>query len=206
MDILNNIEVIIFDFDGVIIDSMDIRDYGFRKIFEKYDEDKVKKLIAYNRENGGLSRFNKIKYFYNNILGKNIDENKIIDYANKFSIIMREELIKEKYLIEEWINFIRKNKDKYAMYIASGSEEKELRYLCEKLGIEEYFKSIYGSPIHKNELVKRIVLDNKYDTEKVVLIGDSINDYDAARINGIKFIGYNNEKLVGLGDSYLPKV
>lgn len=206
MDIFNEIKTIIFDFDGVIIDSMEVRDYGFRKIFEKYSENKVEELIKYHRENGGLSRFHKIKHFYNNIINSNIEDDDVMNYANKFSLIMRDELVKEKYLIKEWANFIRENKNKYTMHIASGSEEKELRYLCENLGISKYFNSIHGSPTHKNELVKQIIESNNYNKENIVLIGDSINDYEAARINNIKFIGYNNTELESLGDAYLESV
>ncbi len=58
------IKNILWDFDGVILDSMPIREYGFRKIFENYDISLVDKLINYHKRNGGLSRYVKIKYFY----------------------------------------------------------------------------------------------------------------------------------------------
>lgn len=203
MDILSNISVIIFDFDGVIIDSMEVRDYGFREIFKDYPNDKVEELINYHRVNGGLSRFHKIKYFYENIINKDIDEEKIIAYAKQFSEIMREELIKDKYLIDDCVEFIIKNSNKYELHIASGSEEKELRYLCNKLGIEDNFISINGSPTNKNELVKNIIKKSNYQNEKIVMIGDSINDYEAANANNIKFVGYNNEELKILDEIYL---
>jgi len=203
MNLLNSIKIIVFDFDGVIIDSMEVRDLGFRKIFENYPSEKVEKLIEYHRINGGLSRFHKIDYFYKQILGNDINTEKIYLYSNEFSNIMREELVKEKYIITEWIEFIKENNDKYIMHIASGSEEKELRYICDKLGISKYFKSIHGSPIHKNELVRSIMKDNSYNKDEVVMIGDSINDYEAADVNQIKFIGYNNKNLQGVGDYYL---
>lgn len=203
MEMFKNIKTIIFDFDGVIVDSMEVRDYGFREIFKDYSIDKVEELVNYHRINGGLSRFHKIEYFYNNIIKKEITNDKVIDYANKFSNIMKEELIKDKYLIHDCIEFIKENSNKYEMHIASGSEEKELRYLCEQLGISKYFVSINGSPTHKNDIVKNIIENNKYDNEKIVLIGDSINDYEAANINKIKFIGYNNVKLKQLNEVYL---
>ncbi len=64
------IKNILWDFDGVIIDSLAVRDYGFREIFKEFDKVLVEKLIKYHSINGGLSRFHKIRYFFNEILKK----------------------------------------------------------------------------------------------------------------------------------------
>lgn len=188
-----NIKNIIFDFDGVIIDSMHIRDYGFRKIFRNYPKEKVEKLIRYHRLNGGLSRFDKIKYFYNTILEEEISDDKLYKYTEEFSIIMKDKLISEDILIHDSIKFISKNYNRYNFHIASGSEENELNYICNKLNISSYFKSIYGSPMNKVDIVKKIINENNYKNEYTILIGDSINDYEASLKNKIRFIGYNNE-------------
>ena len=193
---------IFFDFDGVIIDSMPIRNYGFRKIFENFDSKKVDELIEYHQYNAGLSRFHKIKYFYGQILNKEISEKEINDLANRFSVIMKKELINKKYLIQETVKFIKNNYKKYNLHIVSGSEESELIYLCEKLDISKYFKTINGSPIHKNNLVKNIIQNFNYKISECIMIGDSINDYYAAQINGIHFYGYNNTELKNL-DKYI---
>jgi haloacid dehalogenase superfamily, subfamily IA, variant 1 with third motif having Dx(3-4)D or Dx(3-4)E len=202
-DKFKNIKNIIFDFDGVIVDSMHIRSEGFREIFCEYDEQLVKKLIVYNEINGGLSRFNKIKYFYNEVLNSDISENRIQEYAEAFSKIMKEKLTSKQILIADTVNFIKQNYSNYNFHIASGSEEKELQYLCKELEIYKYFKTINGSPKTKNELVKNIILENNYCLNDTVLIGDSINDYEAAVINNIGFFGYNNIELKGKGNGYI---
>ena len=50
-----------FDFDGVILDSLDIKEIGFRKIFSQYSDLNVNKLIHYHNQNLGKSRFIKIR-------------------------------------------------------------------------------------------------------------------------------------------------
>lgn len=194
---------ILFDFDGVILDSMPIRDSGFEKIFEKFDKGIVGKLLDYNNENGGLSRYVKIKYFFNKLLNKEISEEEINRYAENFSTLMREKLRDKKYLISETFEFIKDNFDKYNLHIVSGSDEEELQYLCKVLKINEYFLSINGSPKHKNELVRNVLIENKYSAKETVLIGDSVNDYNAAMENGITFYGYNNPSLIGKSKNYL---
>ena len=103
------IKNILWDFDGVILDSMPIRDYGFRKIFESYTEELVEEFIKYHRLKGGLSRFHKIKYFYNTLLSKDISKEQIQEYADKFTIIMKEQLINTESLMPDSVDFITTN-------------------------------------------------------------------------------------------------
>lgn len=194
---------ILFDFDGVILDSMPIRTYGFKKIFEEYPEDLVDKLITYHLHNGGLSRFHKIKYFYNELLKEDIDENKVQKYAEKFSKIMKIELTNAKYLIHDSVDFIKSNHLNYELHIVSGSEHNELNYLCEQLNLKQYFKTINGSPTHKNILVKNLLAHEKYNISECILIGDSINDYEASNNNNIDFCGYNNLDLKSVSKCYI---
>ena len=189
------IKNIIFDFDGVILDSVPTKTEGFKKLFEDFPYDKVEKLIQYHEINGGKSRYIKIKYFFNDLLNREISEEEIFEYANKYSEITKEELTNPKYIMEDAVNFIKQNYTKYNMHIASGADEKDLRYICDKLNLTKYFLSINGSPLVKFEIVKDILGNYNYNSEETVLIGDSINDYEAANLNNIEFYGYNNKIL-----------
>jgi len=197
------IKNIIFDFDGVILDSMPIRELGFREILSDYDDTLVEKLLSYHEANGGLSRYVKIAYFYEEILHKQITQEQIVELAEAFSHIMREKLTDRNYLIEETLAFLKQNHQHYRLHIASGSAQEELRYLCDKLGVADYFLSIHGSPVHKNDLVQMILSENSYNPKETILIGDSINDHEASRHNNIDFYGYNNIALKEASAVYL---
>jgi len=71
------------------------------------------------------------------------------------------------------------------------------------MGIDQYFVSIQGSPTPKIELVTGVLTQNAYSKENTVLVGDSLNDLDAALNNGINFIGYNNLELKNTGLQYI---
>ncbi|HEA20198.1 MAG TPA: HAD family hydrolase [Pricia antarctica] len=189
------IKTIIWDFDGVILDSMAVRDIGFKRIFSAFDQESVAKLLEYHRENGGLSRYVKIRYFFTELLSEKITENEVREYAHQFSKIMINELTKPSYLIQESLRFIKNKYKEYNFHVASGSDQEELRYLCKELDISKYFISINGSPTPKEKLVEEILDEYKYERKYTCLIGDSINDRDAAKSNGILFLAYNNEKL-----------
>lgn len=189
------IKTILWDFDGVILDSMKIRDLGFIEIFKNQPKHLVDKLLQYHNENGGLSRYVKIKYFYKELLGKEISQEKIQEYADAFSKVMLEKLGDKNLLIKSSIDFIIKNYKNYNFHIVSGSDGKELNVLCKKLDIAQYFLTIQGSPTHKNILVEKLMRQNSYNIKETCLIGDSINDYNAANNSDIYFLAFNNDRL-----------
>lgn len=197
------IKNILWDFDGVILDSMKVRDWGFEKIFETFPEVQVKELLRYHNENGGLSRYVKIRYFFEEVLKESISDNQVLEYAGEFSKLMKSELINPKNLINDSLNFIKSNHKKFNFHIVSGSDQDELRFLCKELKIASLFQSINGSPTPKTKLVQDLLEKEFYKENETCLIGDSINDYEAAINNDIKFYGYNNVFLKTIEDNYI---
>jgi HAD superfamily hydrolase (TIGR01549 family) len=193
------IKNILFDFDGVILDSMKIKGDGFIELFKEYPEDSLQALEAYHYANGGVSRFAKIRYFFNDILRTQVSEKEVEALAEKFAQIIAEKLFDRNNLIGETIDFIRENFTHYNCHIVSGAEHQELNALCEHFGIKSYFKSIQGSPTPKTELIHALLQAYHYRPNETILIGDSINDYEAAKANEILFSGYNNQELKNLG-------
>jgi HAD superfamily hydrolase (TIGR01549 family) len=193
------IKTVLWDFDGVILDSMKVRDWGFEEIFKDFDQELIDKLLAFHRKNGGLSRYVKIRYFFEELLGKSITEEEVLEYAQKFSVLMRKELTNSKNLILDAVEFISKNHQNYNFHIVSGSDQEELRFLNKELGIDQYFISIHGSPTSKKELVTNLLEVHNYHKESICLIGDSINDYEAAEANNIIFYNYNNKSIRNYG-------
>lgn len=193
---LSKYKTILWDFDGVIMDSMPVRDKGFEIVLKSYPKEQVSILMDYHRENGGLSRYKKFRYFFEEIRKVSITDEEINILAKDFSTVMLQNLLDKNLLIEDSLRFIKENYLKYNMHIVSGSDGDELRYICETLGLSEYFISIHGSPTPKNKLVAELLQDRKYQKKETCLIGDSINDLEASSINQISFFGYNNLKLI----------
>lgn len=189
------IKVIFWDFDGVILASNEIRNKGFETVLKDFPKEEVDNLLSFHRQNGGLSRYVKFRYFFEEIKGEKISEEEINDWAAKFSVIMLNSLRDKSLLIRETNNFIQENYHNYQMHIVSGSDQTELRALCKSLEIDHFFNSIHGSPTPKNDLVKMIIEEHNYNPAYGILIGDSINDYQAAEVNDLYFQAFGNEEL-----------
>ena len=161
-----NKENILWDFDGVILDSMEIRSEGFRKVLKSYPSSEVEELIEYHLKNGGLSRYVKFRYFFEKIRGEEIKEEKVQELASQYSEIMRAALTFPERLIKEVMDFIKTHAEQFRMHIVSGSDGEELRFLCNKLGIDQYFISIQGSPTPKIDLVNEILEQKRLSIRK----------------------------------------
>jgi phosphoglycolate phosphatase-like HAD superfamily hydrolase len=194
---------ILWDFDGVLMDSMPVRDDGFTQVLADYPTLHVEELMKYHRANGGLSRYVKFRYFFEQIRNESVTEEQIMQLSERFSTIMLKSLSNKALLINDSIQFVKTYHKTLPMHIVSGSDGDELRFLCQQLKIDQYFKSIHGSPIQKKELVHKVLQYYQYAKKGSVLIGDSINDYEAAQANDIAFCGYNNTSLTDCSTKYI---
>ena len=201
----SHIKNILWDFDGVLMDSMEVRDKGFEIVLADHSKEEVAELMKFHRKNGGLSRYVKFRHFFEEIKKLEITEEEVKEYAQKFSEVMLQNLIDETLLIQDTIQFVKNNHEDYNMHIVSGSDQKELRHICSELKLDAYFNSIHGSPTPKKQLVKDLLKDQNYQKDETILIGDSINDYEAAEENGIAFYGFNNIELKKLSNTYVEK-
>jgi len=189
------IKTIFWDFDGVLMNSNAVRGKGFELVLTDYPKEQVKQLMDFHQTNGGLSRYVKFRYFFEKIRGEEITDEELQIWADKFSEIMLANLINKSLLINETVNFVKGNYQNYKMHIVSGSDGNELRKICKDVDIAQFFESIEGSPTPKNKLVADILEKENYNPDACALIGDSINDYEAAVINNIGFLGYGNQKI-----------
>ena len=92
--ILNKYETIIFDCDGVILNSNIIKTEGFFEFALSLGKKNAEKLVNYHIKNGGISRYEKIKYFYKKILNEEINEEKLNFETNRYSKIIQKKLMK----------------------------------------------------------------------------------------------------------------
>jgi len=139
-------------------------------------------FIQYFKNNFGISRYKLAKYFIEEILKQNFD---IILFDNIVKIYSQRsfELYKQANFTKKLLSFLEFYKDKN-LFVASGSNEEELKEIFKIREINKYFISIYGSPKKKSDIVKEIV--KKYPNS--IMIGDANSDMNAAKEVKIDFI------------------
>ena len=188
---LTSIKTIFFDFDGVIADSVDIKTKAFAKLFERYGDEIVKKVVEYHLSHGGVSRYDKFRYYYQNFLGKKITDDEINILDKKFSDIVYNEVLKAPF-IEGALDFLdicdREGKN---MFVISATPKKEIERIVKARGIDRYFRDVVGSPPTKDENLTYLIRQYDIDPLKAVYFGDSPNDLEVAQKHLISFIPIN---------------
>ena len=185
------IKNIIFDFDGVILDSTKIKSDAFLELYKDYSEDIQKKIYKYHNENLGIDRYKKIQFFHNNFLNTKINKAELNKLTMNFSSIVFNKIINCQF-VEGAREFLEKNKENYNFFISSGTPQDELKKIIKFKQIDKFFRNIYGSPLSKDKHIKTI--KNKYHIKESesIFIGDATIDQIAAKNNNLYFIGINS--------------
>mgnify|MGYP003389460148 FL=1 len=102
------IKNIIFDYDGTIADSVNIKTKAFAELYRSYGEEVEKNVVKYHLAHGGVSRFDKFKYFHKEFLNIDLDKDKIQELAQKFSKLVIDKVVNAPY-IEGAFEFISNN-------------------------------------------------------------------------------------------------
>ena len=179
---------IIFDFDGVLVESNEIRFNGFRKLFKGFPEDQVDQLVAYARDNGGVSRYKKIEYFFDLIRQEPIYIESVNHWAAQFSELVEQDVV-EARPVNGSLEFLEKYSSQFDFAIVSGSDQNELREICRKRKIDHFFKMILGSPTEKKDNIAALLSDLNWQHNESIYVGDSNNDLEAAKFNNLEFVG-----------------
>ena len=185
--LIENASLIFWDFDGVIKESVSIKTDAYIKIFEPYGKN-IQDLVKNHHEtNGGVSRFEKIPFYFKEYVGKSLTDNEAKSYYDKFSSLVLELVINSSWV--PGVNTYLKAKYKKQHFIlVTGTPEDEINIILKRLFLGVYFKKVFGAPMSKIEAV-RISLD-KFDIrpDKTVFIGDSSSDMEAAQVNNVPFL------------------
>lgn len=180
------IGTIIFDFDGVILESVSVKTDAFRQLFADYP-DHVDAIVQFHRDNGGMSRFDKFQHIYSNILKQELNANEVKSLSERFSRLVFDGVLSSPF-VPGALEFLQTNARAYTLFIVSATPEEELIKIVKQRKIGKYFEGVYGSPIQKERNIRKIIRDHAIAPASVVFIGDARNDWNAARLTGIRFI------------------
>lgn len=182
-------KVFIFDFDGVIADSNDIKTKAFSDLYKSYGSEVVHKVALHHKTHGGLSRYEKFKYYHRSFLGKDIDQKQVNQMSEEFSALVLKKVIAapEIFSAEAFLKKSCKNKKK--CFVNSATPETEIKEIIKYRNLEKYFSQVFGSPSSKSDNILKILQYSEFNNKEALFFGDSESDLNAANKNRVSFIG-----------------
>lgn len=183
---IKNYRTLVFDCDGVILNSNKIKTQAFYEATKHYGHTPAQKLVGYHVDNGGISRYVKMEYFLKEILGKKICDVELNDLLYRFSSAVKKGLTDCE--VTEGLQELRAKTKNANWLIVSGGDQSELREVFNTRGLDHLFDAgIFGSPDNKFQIIERETQNNRIHSNGLFL-GDSKYDYEAAKKGNLDFI------------------
>ena len=180
------IQAIIFDFDSVIVESVDVKTWAFQELF-KDEPEHHEAIVAYHKANGGISRMVKIRHIYASILNRPLRDDVFNDLCLRYSRLVVEQ-VKACPYVTGALEFLKAHRDHYDFYVVSGTPQDEIKDIVTVRGLSLYFKGVHGSPKTKDAAVREILAERGITGKQAVIVGDALADFEAARANGAHFV------------------
>lgn len=179
---------VIFDFDGVIVESEEIKTRAFAAMYREHGPVVVEAIMAHHRANGGISRRKKIRWCHRTHLGIELDQAALDGLCRRFSAMVEDEVV-----ACDWVagaeQVLRALHGRLPLFVVSGTPHDELDRIFTRRDLHCWFVEVWGSPRGKPEIIEDILVRHRLDPSAVVFVGDSAADLRAARATGLRFLG-----------------
>ena len=190
---------IFFDVDGVLIDSMDVKGRAFVGTFSDHPE-RHTEIMDFHVAHGGVTRGKKIELIFRFIYGRDPTFDELEVRVALFTslvvdaVIAASEIQGASAALANWSSQI-------PLHAVSATPSKELVYILEQREMTRFFTSVHGWPPEKTETVQRLIDERGYEPELCVLVGDSKEDFAAAKKTGIHFVQVSRNPLTDFVES-----
>lgn len=183
---LQDYSTIVFDCDGVLLDSNRVKTEAFRSVALQFGDSAAEALVRYHVAHGGVSRYRKFAYLLGEILGRPLVEAEVQRLAAEYGECVYAELLCCPVAAE--LPRLRRESARATWMVVSGGAEFELRKVFAERGLAALFDGgIHGSPATKDEILA-LQLASGALHQPALFVGDSRYDHEAATRAGLDFV------------------
>lgn len=179
---------LVFDCDGVVLDSNKVKTEAFYQAVLPYGERAAMAMVDYHVANGGVSRYKKFAHFLEVIAPSPTEEQgpDLEALLHAYASHVRDGLLNCE--VAPGLVSLRHKVPDTRWLIVSGGDQSELRDVFTQRGIADWFDGgIFGSPDTKEEILARELASGNL-LQPALFLGDSKYDYQAATRAGLDFV------------------
>ena len=187
---------IVLDCDGVILDSNQLKATLMEEALLECPGviGGIPDAVDYFIKSFGLSRFQQVSVIIDQylILAADVDHQLIKNTILTLYTKKLDEQYHRAPPMDGLLTFL--NRASARLFVASGSEQRQLNTVLSKANLNVYFERIYGAPQTKDSIIRQVLQCSDSATD-AVFIGDSVADIQAAWRLGIDFVGLTGASL-----------
>lgn len=184
---------IFFDFDGVIAESVSAKTEAFKDMYLPYGKDIAKEVVSYHVSNGGVSRFDKFRYWEKTFFNRDVTEEELLILTQDFSNRVMQKVIDSEEV--KGVNaFIKKYHESLKFWIITGTPTLEMKIIVDKRGLTNYFVGVHGSPEKKSYWTEYLIEKFQLKRDETLFLGDATTDRDAAEFSNLDFGWRENDE------------
>ena len=182
-----NFRVVVFDFDGVIIESAGIKKESYRQLFEEEFPEHLHQILDYQESRGGLPRRHQFEEIYEKILKEDPPLGRVGELEASYVSRMMSGVAAAP-LVPGALEFLEAHHGQGNFFIASATPEDELQHIVRERGLDRFFADVYGSPMSKAEILSLIGRKTGASPGDMVFVGDYPAARAAAAEVGVPFV------------------
>ena len=186
---MRKLEAVVFDCDGVILESADLKSEAFRRIGGLFGSEIQTRFYEYHLQHTGVSRYDKFAWLYRTELGREIEADESQKLGDLFAGYCLEAVRAAPLTpgFEDALAWFKRQG--IPLFVASGTPQAELEATLDERGLTNNFQMILGTPPIKSLLLTKIITEGGFNPEMVLMVGDGETDLRAAQDNGTLFFG-----------------
>lgn len=193
------IGAVVFDFDGVIVESGDIKTEAFVELFAHRPEH-AEAIRAHHLANVGISRFEKFRWIYANLFHEPLSDEASAALGDRFSSLVLDKVIASPF-VPGAIATLEALHGQFPLYVASGTPEPELLHIVATRGLAPYFEEVHGSPTKKADVLQAVARRHGLAPGDVLMVGDGESDYRAACAARTRFYARRTPEVAAFWDA-----
>ncbi len=182
---------VVFDFDGVILESAEIKTEAFLELFSGHPEHR-EAILRHHYEHLGISRFEKFAWIYRNLLGRELGGEESRRLGEAYSALVLEKVLACPP-VPGALELLADLRGRLRAFVASGTPQEELARIVELRGLAPYFDEVRGAPESKESIVRDLLGRYRLAPAEVLLVGDGLSDYRAALAAGVRFVARESD-------------
>jgi phosphoglycolate phosphatase-like HAD superfamily hydrolase len=188
------LRAIVFDFDGVILESADVKTEAFLALYAEHGAEIVAKVREHHLAHLGISRFKKFAWIAEHLLKTPLSEAESVALGERFSALALDRVLAAP-MVPGAQAALEQLSDRLLLFVASGTPQAELDLIVDRRGLRRFFREVWGTPTEKPAIVRDLLARHALAPEEVLFIGDGVSDHQAAVATGLHFLARSTPAL-----------